>query len=61
MKYFLYANNMRLYSVPKKYWHVLAIIEESTNRDDDEVNEAITTIVKNCNVKLVVSAVSQFL
>lgn len=61
MKYFLYANNMKLYAVPEKYWSHLSVIEDSTNRGDDEVNEAITFIVTHCRVKLIVSAVSQYL
>lgn len=61
MKYFLYAGDMRLYSVPRKYWPVLSVIEDATNREDDEVSDAIDVIISNCPVKLIVSAVSQYL
>ena len=61
MKYFLYADDMKLYAVPKKHWGKLAVIEDATNRQDDEINDAITFIVQNCSVKLVVAAVSQYL
>jgi len=60
MKYFLHIDTYIVYAVPVKYHYCIDIIN-SKNSTDLEVQEAINTIVDNCNARLMLDAMSQTL
>lgn len=64
MKYFLFADTMTLYAVPKKYWQLLDIINGGFGMGSDydhKINEAATKITQVCKPKLIVHALTQIL
>ena len=59
VKYFLDCDDWILYSVPKKYWNYIDIINNA--KDDNEINDAKIIIEANCEPKLRVHAMTQML
>jgi hypothetical protein len=60
MKYFFCADDFWVYSVPKKYWHLLDIINDP-KVDDFDVIIAAHEIVRLCKRKIRIEALTQTL
>ena len=60
MKYFLDCDTLALHSVPKKFQYYIDIIKNPKS-SDYEINDAKDVIVKNCKIKLYVTALTQTL
>lgn len=60
VKYFLYEDTLQVFSVPKKYWNYLDLIN---NKETDEIhqNKYVDFIIENCRVKLSIDSYSKTL